>query len=49
MPVRQIRKYLMVKQSEITWKQADLDAGRAAKHGEPFPGVNYLSLVEFTK
>jgi hypothetical protein len=49
MPVRQIRRYLMVKQSEITWKQADPEAGRSAKHGEPHPGVNYLSIVEFTK
>jgi hypothetical protein len=49
MPARQVRKYLMVKTSEITWKQADPEAGRSAKHGEPFAGVNNLSIVEFTK
>jgi len=49
MPVRDVRRYLMVKRSEITWKQAPVEAGRSARHGAPFHGVNNLSVVEFTK
>ena len=45
----QLRAYVLAKDSASTWREVALKEGERPTYNEPFVGVNFLSVLEFTK